>query len=522
MSKKVTGIKKTKLSPGAWDNREVMSFEELINLLERGNRPHITTDSRKVKPGSIFVAVKGTCFDGHDYIEQAASAGAESIVCGNDKAGSFYLPGKRIIPVADTSRAAAILAQEVKDRPASRITNLGVTGTNGKTTVTYLVRSCIHRAGESCGLIGTINYDTGSTCVPASLTTPDCFEIADIQGQMVRAGTGIMIMEASSHAIDQNRLAGIDFKAAAFTNLAGDHLDYHRTKENYLAAKARLFRELSPDSVAVLNSDSPEAAGIAEVTPAHILWYGIDRDNENRPGRAELRARITRMDVTGTEFVLEYRGRNRKVTTPLIGIYNVSNHLAAAGLCLAAGYAFETIAAGLSELINIPGRLERIDRESSQAGRASESPSGKFSVLIDYAHSDDALRNVLSTLKPLCNARLVVVFGCGGDRDRSKRPRMAGVAQKYADYIVVTSDNPRTEEPGEIIKEILAGFDGVNSRQLRIEPDRRKAIGFAIQSARKDDVVLIAGKGHEEYQIIGSEKIEFSDREEAIRCLQKL
>jgi len=501
--------------------RKLMTFNELLNLLQSGNGRQLTADSRKVKPGSIFVAVKGSSVDGHDYIEQAAAAGAVAIVCSTEKAHTLSLPDKTIIPVSDTTKAAAILAQVANGRPAAKMTNLAVTGTNGKTTVAYLVRSCVRQAGRKCGLIGTIIYDTGEKSSPASLTTPDCLEIADIQAQMVRAGCEFMVIEASSHALSQNRLAGINFKAAAFTNLAGDHLDYHRTKQKYLAAKARLFQDLSPDATAVLNKDSSEARLIAQFTPSDILWYGIEGENAERPRRADISARITKMDVGGTEFVLEYKGESQKVCSPLIGIYNVSNHLAAAGLCLAAGLELETIASGLSALKNIPGRLEKVFCERPQAESSPKSPVGRFSVLIDYAHSDDALKNVLSTLKRVCRARLIVVFGCGGDRDRTKRARMAKAAQNYADYVVVTSDNPRTENPDEIIKEILAGFKNINSQQLTVETDRKKAIAFAIKSAQKDDIVLIAGKGHEDYQIIGSKKIKFSDKEEAIKCLQK-
>ena len=340
------------------------------------------------------------------------------------------------------------------------------------------------------------------------MTTPDCLAIAEMTDEMARNGAKYMVIEASSHALSQNRLAGVSFKAAAFTNLAGDHLDYHKTKEDYLAAKAELFQALSPDAVAVLNKQSPEAELIAKQTQAKILWYAIAPTACRRKPAvgADITAQIESMDISGTVFIMEYAGQTQKVNTLLPGLYNVSNSLAAAGLCLAAGFDLQTIAAGLSALQTIPGRLEKID-------------GGDSCVIIDYAHTDDALKNVLSTLKPLCKGKLRVVFGCGGDRDRTKRPRMARVAEQLADFIIVTSDNPRTERPADIIEEIVAGFEKPDSQTIVVEPDRKKAIELAIEAAGRDDIVLIAGKGHETYQIIGEQKFDFSDKEVAQQCL---
>jgi UDP-N-acetylmuramoyl-L-alanyl-D-glutamate--2,6-diaminopimelate ligase len=311
-----------------------------------------------------------------------------------------------------------------------------------------------------------------------------------------------MVIEASSHALSQSRLARIDFKAAAFTNLAGDHLDYHKTEEEYLAAKTRLFSALASDATAVLNKQSPHAETIAGQTGAEIFLYGIE-------SRADLVAHIESMDTSGTVFAMEYAGVSETVKTPLLGLYNVSNCLAAGGLCLAAGFDVTTVAAGLSALKAIPGRLEKVG-------------AGDFSVIIDYAHTDDALQNVLATLKSLCKGRLRVVFGCGGDRDRTKRPRMARVAEQLADFLVVTSDNPRTEDPNAIIEDIVTGFKNRGSAAITIESDRRKAIKLAIEAAEPQDIVLIAGKGHETYQIIGTQKFDFSDKEIAEECLGKL
>jgi UDP-N-acetylmuramoyl-L-alanyl-D-glutamate--2,6-diaminopimelate ligase len=479
-----------------------MTFNELLTLVRSENSLCIRIDSRLVKDGDIFIAVKGTAYDGHDFIDQALTNGARYIVCQQDGRHTVRDGLHESIIVDDTTEAAAILAQAAGGNPASKLTNLAVTGTNGKTTVAFLVRSIIQKAGHKCGLIGTVMYDTcsGSTH-QAPLTTPDCLDIASRQKEMVENGAKYMVIEASSHALSQNRLAQIRFKAAAFTNLSGDHLDYHKTKEEYLAAKTRLFSALSKDATAVLNKQSPEAKLIAAQTDAGPLWYAIGE-------KADITAHIESMDITGTIFVLEYANQSWSVRTPLPGLYNVSNCLAAAGLCLATGFDAETIAAGLSALETIPGRLEKIDGD-------------EFSVIIDYAHTDDALKNVLTTLKPLCKGKLRVVFGCGGDRDRTKRPRMAKVAEELADFVIVTSDNPRTEKPLDIIDQIVAGFEKGETQTIAIEPDRKKAIEMAIESAKKDDIVLIAGKGHEDYQIIGTQKFHFSDKETANESLRK-
>lgn len=482
-----------------------MNFDELIKLVSSNKTPAIRVDSRLVKAGDVFVAVKGTIYDGSDFIAQAIANGAEYIVCRRGTA----VPNDKceFVPVDDPAKAAAILAQTSVGNPASKLTNLAVTGTNGKTTVAYLVRSCMQTAGQKCGLISTIVYDTGQTTLDANLTTPDCLTVAEQQSQMLKAGAKYMITEASSHALFQNRLAGIDFKAAAFTNLTGDHLDYHKTEKDYLAAKAKLFENLSPDATAVLNKQSPHTAQIAKKTKAKILWFAIDEP-------ADIVARIESMDINGTAFVLKYNeprvtSHESRVKTPLLGRHNVSNHLAAAGLCLAVGIDLQQITAGLSAIKTIPGRLEKLDTDNA-------------AIIVDYAHTDDALKNVLSTLRPLCKGKLIVLFGCGGDRDRTKRPRMARVAEKLADYIVVTSDNPRTEQPIAIIEEILAGFKNPNSPNIAVEQDRKKAIELALKNAAKDDIVLIAGKGHETYQIIGNRKLEFSDKKIALECLAKI
>jgi UDP-N-acetylmuramoyl-L-alanyl-D-glutamate--2,6-diaminopimelate ligase len=478
-----------------------MNFDDLLKLVRLPNTPGVCDDSRRVSPGDIFVAVKGTSADGHDFIPQVITKGAKYIVCQIPPCDNFAMMGIHFIVVKDSSLALANLAQAANGDPASMLTNLAVTGTKGKTTVTFLVRSCFQTAGQKCGLIGTVIYDTGVDVSPAPLTTPDCLTIAKAQSQMLKAGAKYMVIEASSHALDQNRVAGINFKAAAFTNLTGDHLDYHKTTENYLAAKSKLFAPLSPNATAILNKQSPYSKEIAATTKAKILWFAVDED-------ADLSARIHSIDDSGTTFTLSYLGKSIRIKTPLIGRFNVANYLAAAGLCLAVGLDIETVTRGLSALDAVPGRLERVP---SQTG---------FTVLVDFAHTDDALENVLSTLKPLCKARLIVVFGCGGDRDKTKRPRMAKVVEKYADLGIVTSDNPRTENPNDIISQIVVGFKDPASSKIKVEADRKKAIVLAIESAKKNDVVIIAGKGHENYQIIGKQKFPFSDQQIALDLLK--
>ena len=490
-----------------------MTFDKLLNRVSSDKAPDICVDSRLVEDGAVFVAVKGTIYDGHDFIDQAAARGAKYIVA-NDCRAKIEIPdtGCEIILVEDSSEAAAILAQASRGNPSTKLTNLAVTGTNGKTTVAYLVRSVIQAADEKCGLIGTIVYDTGLDSSQADLTTPDCLAIADGQEQMVKGGSKYMVIEASSHALSQNRLTGINFKAAAFTNIAGDHLDYHKTKADYLAAKTRLFTSLSPDATAVLNKQSPEAeliAGQIRDKRTEVLWYALDED-------ADITANVDSMNVSGTNFILEHSGQSSLVKTPLLGRYNISNHLAAAGLCLAAGFDLETIAAGLSALEMVPGRLEKIDQLPTE----DKGHLGAPSIFVDYAHTDDALKNALSALKPFCKGTLYIVFGCGGDRDRTKRPRMARVAEQLADFVIVTSDNPRTERPDDIISEVVTGFENPDSQTIMVEPDRKKAIEFAIKTAVQDDIVLIAGKGHEDYQIIGTQKFDFRDKLIAQQCLR--
>jgi len=473
----------------------------IIREMDISDRPDICADSRRVKKGDVFVAIKGTRFDGHDFIAEAVENGASFIVCEKP----LDINSVETVLAANSNIAVGQLSQQRYDCPSQKLTNLAVTGTNGKTTVSFLVQSVIAGAGKKIGLVGTIITDTANDeQTQSAMTTPDAISLAELSAKMVDARAEYMVIEASSHAIDQGRLSGIDFSAAAFTNLTGDHLDYHKTMENYLAAKTKLFSHLTADSYAVINIDDAAGLKIAAATQAKTLFYGIDRP-------AELSAEIKSMDITGSVFELRYRGQCCEVRTGLPGKHNVSNHLAAAGLCIAAGFELPVIARGLSGLAKVSGRLERVEH------------GGDFSVLIDYAHTDDALENVLTTLKPLCRNRLCVLFGCGGDRDRSKRPRMAKTVQRFADRIIVTSDNPRSEKPEDIISDIFKGFDRCEDADIKTFTDRGVAIESAIKEAQAGDIILIAGKGHESYQVIGHEKMHFSDTETArrfLRCTQ--
>jgi UDP-N-acetylmuramoyl-L-alanyl-D-glutamate--2,6-diaminopimelate ligase len=459
----------------------------------------VCEDSRRIAPGQIFIARPGSKADGQQFMADAHARGAVAAIV-QKKVPKAPLPQ---IVVAEPGIAASILANAFHQHPSYMVRTLGVTGTNGKTTTTYIVRHLLAKVGVRCGLIGTVEVDDGRTRREASMTTPAACDIAELLANMRDRGCRAAVMEASSHALDQGRVAGVPFIGAAFTNLTGDHLDYHKTMDNYAAAKAKLFGLLDPEGVAVINADDAYSKRMIEACAARIIRYGFGKD-------ADYRAKDVEISAGGTSFCLQTLDGREKVQMQLIGRHNIENVLAASALVGEVfGLSVQQIAAGLRDAQGAPGRL--------QAVRSGQ----PFAVLVDYAHTDDALENVLSALRPLTRGKLRVLFGCGGDRDRTKRPRMARTAERWADAVYVTSDNPRTEDPQDILNEILGGFTTQGRAKVTVEGDRRYAIERVLRDAEPDDVVLLAGKGHENYQIIGSEKRHFDDVEEATNVLSR-
>jgi len=479
---------------------ELLEAAEVVPLQRRDDAEvsGVASDSRRCTAGCCFVAVRGWNDDGHKYLSQALAAGAAAVVCQDPSAVPDGLP---CAVVKDTREAVGRLAQAALGWPSRRLVNIGITGTKGKSTVAYLIRAVLAAAGYDPGLLGTISYETGHRVIPAGNTTPGPVELAGLCGEMVRAGKTHLVMEVSSHALDQQRTSGVEFRVGVFTNLTGDHLDYHNTMEQYGRAKRVLFERLPADGAAIVNRDDPAGPRMVEGTPARVFWYGLS-------SAADVRGRIEETDATGTRFELMVGRQTVPVSTPLIGRHNVYNCLAAAAACSALDIDLSAVVAGLQAVTKVPGRMERV-----------EAPA-PYQVFVDYAHTDDALEKVLGAVRPLARGKVIVVFGCGGDRDRTKRPRMARVAARLADKVVVTSDNPRSERPEAIIEEILAGLDEAGRRQALVEPDRRRAIESAIASAAAGDIVVVAGKGHENYQIIGDSRIHFDDAEVAAECVR--
>ena len=414
-------------------------------------------------------------------------------------------PAIRIL-VDDTREALARLAAVfygLRGAGTGRPRLVGVTGTNGKTTVAWLLRSILQADGNRTALLGTIEYDLLGKRQPAPLTTPDPLTLCRHLGAVRDAGADFAVLEVSSHALDQRRTDGLTFTVGVFTNLSGDHLDYHGSMEAYRAAKRRLFESLAEDAVAVVNRDDPTADQMTSGIRSPVLTFGIDAP------KVDVRARIEAMDSRGTRFVLQGRSFETPMQCFLPGRHNVMNALTAAATAEALGLTPDAIRAGIERTAGVPGRLQRVTPDDCP-----------FVVLVDYAHTDDALRNVLDALRPLTDGRLVCVFGCGGDRDRGKRARMAAVVESIADVAYVTSDNPRTEDPQIIIAEIRGGFGSRPECRIKIQVDRGRAIAAAINEARAGDTVLIAGKGHEDYQLVGDRVLHFDDAEAARACLE--
>ncbi len=442
----------------------------------------ISDDSRTVKKGDIFFAVKGARCNGIKFRDEAIKKGAVKVIECSRK---------------DLARFAA----DFYGRPSQKMRVIGITGTNGKTTISYLLEHIFRVAGYKSGVIGTIAHRWDANFIEAKNTTPGAIELQRILSEMAKDRVKYCAMEVSSHSLDQGRVLGIDFKAAVFTNLTGEHLDYHKTLENYLQAKAKLFSGLKRGSLAVLNQDDRSCEKIKSKTKARVLTYGIKN-------KADICAEGIKFSLGRSEFLIRGAQNCFKVSSPLLGNYTVYNIFEAAAVALNEGIKPEIVRKAVLEFRGAEGRLEVV-------------PAGRdIKIFVDYAHTDNALENVLTALKPLTKKRIITVFGCGGDRDKFKRPRMGKVASRLSDYVVITSDNPRSEEPSLIAREIERGIEN-GFRSYEVILDRFEAIKSAIAKAQAGDIILIAGKGHEKYQIIKDKRRPFSDREAVLEILSK-
>lgn len=454
----------------------------------------LCSNSKLVAPGDLFIAKKGITHDGARFIPDAIAAGAVAVL--TDLYDPFVSNVVQIIH-PDVASVEAAMAKEFFGHPSDRLFLIGITGTNGKTTTAYLIHHLFERNREPCGLIGTIEWIVGQHVFPSGKTTPDVLQNYKLFHEMVVKGCKSCVMEVSSHALDQGRVQSIEFDVVVFTNLTQDHLDYHLTMEEYARVKSKLFATLKTTGeksfakIAVVNADSPYFAQMISECPGKVLSYGIDQPCALRASRIQLTTAGLTFDVTFGEQTVSF-------TSSLIGRFNVYNLLAAIGVGLARGLPLQQILHALNRFTVVPGRLERVPNALG------------LNVFVDYAHTDDALANVLHTLKELKTGRLITVFGCGGNRDKAKRPKMGAVVEAISDLSIVTSDNPRHEDPEEIIRDILVGLKSPS--QALVIVDRKEAIRRAIQMARADDIVLIAGKGHENYQIFSQQMIAFDDR----------
>lgn len=460
----------------------------------------VCINSKIVAPGNLFIAKMGLVDNGANHIEEAISAGAVAV------ATDMYDPSLKDVVQLIHPNVAAIegaLAAQYYQFPSRELFTVGITGTNGKTTTSFLIKHLLDSLVGPCGLIGTIEYVIGNFRYQATRTTPDVCNNQKMLREMISQGCCSAVMEVTSHALDQNRVDMIDFDVAVFTNLTLDHLDYHGTMEQYAAAKQKLFTGLDPLSkkkaypfskVAVLNGDSPQWKQMVEGCSAELLTYGFSNE-------VDLRASDLEQGVSGTHFKLQYKGQVVQCKSPFIGLYNVYNYMAAVGVALARKISLAAIVECLANAPRVPGRLESVPNALG------------LNIYVDYAHTSDALKKVLECLQAVKKGRILTVFGCGGDRDKSKRPEMAAVSETFSDFSIVTTDNPRNEDPAEICKEIVSGFKKQGT--FLIEIDRKKAIKKGIQMATSDDILLIAGKGHESYQIFAHHTFVFDDRQVA-------
>ena len=462
----------------------------------------IAFDSKQVKPGFLFVCMTGLKTDGHLFIDDAVQNGAVAILLQDSAA---VRPGLTCVLTENTRKALAVAASNFFGEPSKSIKVIGVTGTNGKTTTTHLIRSILEEAGRPASIMGTIYAKIGETVLDMDHTTPEAPVIEAFLDASRKAGCQYAIMEVSSHALDLCRVDRINFQAGVFTNLTQDHLDYHRDMDCYRESKLKLFNaSLRDDSFyTVVNADDPYAADFITASGTRGHSYGVRSETE-------LKAVDIKTDVKGTTFTVNYGSASFAITMKIIGMFNVYNALAAISVALNEGIDIPVIQAALEKVEGVTGRFEQVD-----CGQI-------FTVVVDYAHTPDGLENILSTARELCSNRLITVFGCGGDRDRGKRPLMGEIAARYSDFSVVTSDNPRSEEPEAIIADIVPGLEKVANSRYAIIIDRCEAIRHALYLAREGDFVVIAGKGHETYQLVKGEVLDFDDRKAATRILQEI
>lgn len=468
------------------------------------NVSNIQHDSRKITQGSLFVCFEGAHVDGHSFIPQAVNAGAVAILTTRSE---VEVPeGIVVFVVPDMLKSLAILVPYFYDYPARSMRIIGVTGTNGKTTTTYMIRSILMQAGYKVGIIGTIQILIGDNSYPIHNTTPNVIDLQHLLVEMLNQKVDYVVMEVSSHALAENRIAGIEFDVGVFTNLTQDHLDFHGSMENYLAAKCKLFDLLSRSGskktkTAIVNVDDPASEEIIKHSHCHTITYGIHNDSD-------LHAVELTVKASGTKFKIRSEAGTVQFNLHVTGIFNVYNVLAAVGSALAENIRGDIICRALENFKAVPGRFERV---------YSTAP---FTVIVDYAHTPDGVENVIKTARQIVKKRVITVFGCGGDRDRTKRPIMGRLAAELSDVVIATSDNPRTEDPLAILSEIEAGIkEKISDKIYKCIPDRHVAINYAIEIADSGDVVLILGKGHENYQILKDKTIHFDDKEVALEAL---
>lgn len=473
---------------------------------------NVAHDSRKVTQGTLFFCLSGAHVDGHDYIAEAIRRGAVAVVVEKDVPEVDNTIA--LIKVSDTRAAMQIMIPCFFDYPGHKLRMIGVTGTNGKTTTTYLIRDILRKAGYKTGLIGTIQTLIDDKAIPIKNTTPDVIELQSTLAEMVACGVQYVIMEVSSHALALNRVAGCEFDVGIFTNMTQDHLDFHQTFENYIDAKAELFRSLSRPAnrktakTAVINMDDNAGIIMANNSACPIVSYAVNNEGVLKAANVKVEEKGSSFQISGPFGVME-------LSLAITGMFNVYNVLAAVGAAIAEGVAPDTIKQALEGFVSVPGRFELV-----QAGQP-------FTVIVDYAHTPDGLENVLKTAKQFAQGKIIVVFGCGGDRDRTKRPIMGKIAVQYGDLVLATSDNPRSEDPNKILADIEVGIMEVLSgdntgKKYEVIAERRQAINRAIHLAKPADVILIAGKGHETYQILQDKTIDFDDRQVACEVIKEM